>query len=80
MTKIESKAAGAVGKDILLSNPDGLHEAIRAMMQEVLTTELRRTLMPCNTLYLESSEVLPIYVSIYIFDLDQTIPALFLFI
>lgn len=40
MTKIESKTASAAVKDILLSNPDGLHEVIRAVMQEVLEAEM----------------------------------------
>ena len=33
MTKTEGKTASAAVKDILLSNPDGLHEVIRAVMQ-----------------------------------------------
>ncbi|MGY2994361.1 hypothetical protein [Mesorhizobium australicum] len=36
MTKTEDKSAIAAVIDILLSNPDGLHEVIRAVMQEVL--------------------------------------------
>ena len=40
MTKIEGKSASAAVKDILLSNPDGLHEVIRAVMQEVLEAEM----------------------------------------
>ncbi|TIT91003.1 MAG: IS256 family transposase, partial [Mesorhizobium sp.] len=40
MTKIESKTASAAVKDILLSDPDGLHEMIRAVMQEVLEAEM----------------------------------------
>jgi hypothetical protein len=34
MTKTESKTASTAVKDILLANPDGLHEVIRAVMQE----------------------------------------------
>lgn len=44
MTKIESKTASAAIKDILLSNPEGLHEVIRAMMQEVLEAEMEEAL------------------------------------
>jgi transposase-like protein len=40
MTKTESKAASAAVKDILLQNPDGLREVIRAVMQEVLEAEM----------------------------------------
>jgi putative transposase len=36
MTKGEVKSASACVKDILLSNPGGLTEVIRAVMQEVL--------------------------------------------
>ncbi|ESY46372.1 MULTISPECIES: hypothetical protein [unclassified Mesorhizobium] len=39
MTKTEVKTASAAVKDILLSNPDGLHEVLRAVMQEVLEAE-----------------------------------------
>ena len=35
MTKSEGKTASAAVKDILLSNPDGLRDVIRAVMQEV---------------------------------------------
>ena len=44
MTKTESKTASAAVKDILLSNPDGLHEVIRAVMQEVLEAEMDEAL------------------------------------
>ncbi|BCH12528.1 transposase for insertion sequence element ISRM5 (plasmid) [Mesorhizobium sp. 131-3-5] len=44
MTKTESKTASAAVKDILLSNPDGLHEVIRALMQEVLEAEMDEAL------------------------------------
>ncbi|BCH34969.1 hypothetical protein MesoLjLc_68990 [Mesorhizobium sp. L-8-10] len=40
MTKTESKTASAAVKDILLSDPQGLHEVIRAVMQEVLEAEM----------------------------------------
>ncbi|RUV77959.1 IS256 family transposase [Mesorhizobium sp. M1A.F.Ca.IN.020.30.1.1] len=44
MTKTEDKSAIAAVKDILLSNPDGLHEVIRAVMQEVLEAEMDEAL------------------------------------
>jgi hypothetical protein len=44
MTKTEGKSASAAVKDILLSNPDGLHEVIRAVMQEVLEAEMEEAL------------------------------------
>ncbi|MBB2713070.1 IS256 family transposase [Rhizobium sophoriradicis] len=44
MTKIEDKTAVGAVKDILLSNPDGLHEVIRAVMQEVLEAEMDEAL------------------------------------
>ncbi|AMX98928.1 IS256 family transposase [Mesorhizobium ciceri] len=44
MTNIESKTTSAAVKDILLSNPDGLHEVIRAVMQEVLEAEMDEAL------------------------------------
>lgn len=40
MTRTEGKTASAAVKDILLSNPDGLREVIRAVMQEVLEAEM----------------------------------------
>ncbi|MBX4936171.1 IS256 family transposase, partial [Rhizobium binae] len=40
MTKTEDKTAVAAVKDILLANPDGLREVIRAVMQEVLEAEM----------------------------------------
>ncbi len=44
MTKTEVKTASAAVKDILLSNPEGLHEVIRAVMQEVLEAEMEELL------------------------------------
>ena len=44
MTKSEGKTASAAVKDILLSNPEGLHEVIRAVMQEVLEAEMDQAL------------------------------------
>ncbi|MBB3594903.1 transposase-like protein [Rhizobium sp. BK529] len=44
MTKTEDKTAVAAVKDILLSNPDGLREVIRAVMQEVLEAEMDEAL------------------------------------
>lgn len=44
MTKTESKTASAAVKDILLLNPEGLHEVIRAVMQEVLEAEMDEAL------------------------------------
>jgi putative transposase len=44
MTKTESKTASAAVKDILLSNPDGLRDVIRAVMQEVLEAEMDEAL------------------------------------
>jgi len=44
MTKSEGKAANAAVKEILLSNPDGLRDVIRAVMQEVLEAEMDETL------------------------------------
>jgi putative transposase len=44
MTKTEGKTASAAVKDILLSNPDGLREVIRAVMQEVLEAEMDEAL------------------------------------
>jgi putative transposase len=44
MTKIEGKTASAAVKDILLSNPDGLRDVIRAVMQEVLEAEMDEAL------------------------------------
>ena len=44
MTKSEVKSASAAVKDILLSNPQGLHEVIRAVMQEVLEAEMDEAL------------------------------------
>ncbi|MBB3465079.1 transposase-like protein [Rhizobium sp. BK377] len=42
MTKTEGKTAAV--KDILLANPDGLREVIRAVMQEVLEAEIDEAL------------------------------------
>ena len=44
MTKTESKTVSAAVKDILVSNPDGLREIIRVMMQEVLEAEMEQAL------------------------------------
>lgn len=44
MTKTEGKSASAAVKDILLSNPDGLRDVIRAVMQEVLAAEMDEAL------------------------------------
>lgn len=44
MTKTEGKSASAAVKDILVSNPDGLREVIRAVMQEVLEAEMDEAL------------------------------------
>lgn len=44
MTKTEDKTAVAAVKDILLSNPDGLHEVLRAVIQEVLEAEMDEAL------------------------------------
>tara|TARA_B100000378_G_scaffold251751_1_gene226654 strand:+ start:311 stop:616 length:306 start_codon:yes stop_codon:yes gene_type:complete len=40
ITKTEDKPAGAAVKEMLLSNPDGLRDVIRAMLQEVLEAEM----------------------------------------
>ncbi|MQX55711.1 hypothetical protein GHK61_03955 [Sinorhizobium meliloti] len=45
MTKTEGKTASAAVKDILLSNPDGLREVIRTVMQEVLEAEMDEALL-----------------------------------
>ena len=44
MTNTEVKTASAAVKAILLSNPEGLHEVIRAVMQEVLEAEMEEAL------------------------------------
>ncbi|MHC2357718.1 hypothetical protein ACVMB3_007241 [Sinorhizobium meliloti] len=44
MTKTEGRTASAAVKDILLSNPDGLREVIRTVMQEVLEAEMDEAL------------------------------------
>ncbi|MER8678268.1 transposase, partial [Mesorhizobium sp. M0037] len=44
MTKTEGKSTSAAVKDISLSNPDGLHEVLRAVMQEVLEAEMDEAL------------------------------------
>jgi transposase-like protein len=44
MTKSEVKSASAAVKDILLSNPQGFQEVIRAVMQEVLEAEMDEAL------------------------------------
>lgn len=40
MTKTESRTASAAVKELLLHNPDGLREVVRAVMQEVLEAEM----------------------------------------
>ena len=42
MTKTEVKTASAAVKDILLSNPEGLHEVMIAVMQEVFEAGIGR--------------------------------------
>lgn len=44
MTKTEVRYASAAVKDILLSNPDGLCDVFRAVMQEMLGTEMDEAL------------------------------------
>ncbi|CDX53691.1 hypothetical protein MPL1032_180115 [Mesorhizobium plurifarium] len=44
MIKTEDKSAIAAVNDILLSNLDGLHEVIRAVMQEVHEAEMDEAL------------------------------------
>ena len=44
MTRTEGKTASAAVKDILLSNPDGLRDVIRVVMQEVLEAEMEEAL------------------------------------
>ena len=44
MTKTEGRSASAAVKDILLQNPDGLRDVIRAVMQEVLEAEMDEAL------------------------------------
>lgn len=44
MTRNEDRIASSAVKEILLSNPDGLREVIRAVMQEVLEAEMDETL------------------------------------
>ena len=44
MTKTEVRTASAAVKDILLCNPDGLREIVRAVMQEVLEAEMDEAL------------------------------------
>ena len=44
MTKTDGRTASAAVKEILLSNPDGLREVIRAVMQEVLDAEMDEAL------------------------------------
>jgi transposase-like protein len=44
MTKSEDKTVSSAVKEILLSNPDGLRDVIRAVMQEVLEAEMDETL------------------------------------
>ena len=44
MTKTEGRTASTAVKEILLSNPDGLRDVIRAVMQEVLEVEMDEAL------------------------------------
>ena len=44
MTEIEPKPAIATVKELLLQNPDGLREVVRAVMQEVLESEMTETI------------------------------------
>lgn len=44
MTKTEGKTVSAAVKEILLSNPEGLRDVIRAVMQEVLEAEMDEAL------------------------------------
>jgi transposase-like protein len=44
MTKIESRTASAAVKELLLHNPDGLREVVRAVMQEMLEAEMTEAL------------------------------------
>lgn len=44
MTKTEDKTAAGTVKELLLSNPDGFREVIRAVMQEMLEAEMDETL------------------------------------
>jgi putative transposase len=44
MTKTEGRTASTAVKEILLSNPDGLRDVIRAVMQEVLEAEMDEAL------------------------------------
>ena len=43
MTRAEGQRPSATVKEILLSNPDGMGEVIRAVMQEVLDAEMERS-------------------------------------
>ena len=44
MTRTEGKTSSAAVKDILLSNPDGLRDVVRAVLQEVLESEMNEAL------------------------------------
>jgi putative transposase len=44
MTRVEVKTAGASTKELLLQNPDGLREVVRAVMQELLEAEMTEAL------------------------------------
>jgi putative transposase len=44
MTRVEVKSAGASAKELLLQNPDGLREVVRAVMQELLEAEMTEAL------------------------------------
>lgn len=59
MTRSEGKTASAAVKEILLSNPDGLRDVIRAVMQEVLEAEMDEALMPAAASISLQTENLP---------------------
>ena len=44
MTKTEGKTVSAAVKDILFESPEGLREIVRAVMQEMLQTEMNEAL------------------------------------
>jgi len=44
MTKLESRTASAAVKELLLHNPEGLREVVRAVMQEMLEAEMSEAL------------------------------------
>jgi transposase-like protein len=46
MTKTESRSASAAVKRLLLHNPDGLREVVRAVMQVILEAEMTESVGP----------------------------------